>query len=88
MIILHKRKVECFKYSDIAKIIKESNYKLYHRYSYNEYVHIILKNNKKFKVLSFSLKRPIHKQRDIGEYLTMKNNTIVVSEKTSVIPFK
>ncbi len=82
MIIVYKRKVFCFNYSNIDKIfteIKFSNSAA--EDSIDEYVHIILKNGKEFEVLTWSTCLVMDEFKNLSDYLLNKNPKIVLVNK-------
>lgn len=85
--IYEKRKIMCFKYSDIKSVTREKDYSYssarHELIICNIYLNIYLKNDKKVKILmniddngSFT---PVYGIKDIVPILTEKNNDIIVN---------
>lgn len=84
MIILKNGKVNCFKYSDIVSIKRETNVLLKEYSEVNEYLIITLSNNEKYKILSYSTTLTNEKYKDISNFLLEKNNKIVENNNNNM----
>lgn len=76
MAIAYNGKIYTFKYDEIDNIYEESINRLGKNSSFETYLHIILQDNKKFKVLIHTTTLVNEKFKDITDYLLNKNTNI------------
>ncbi len=81
MIIVVKGKVFSFSYTDIERIVKKAEYRFHPNYSYQEYITVVLKNGKFFRLLSYSTDWFGQKNIDLAKHLLEKNIEIIVQEE-------